>query len=537
MRNRPEKDSENQVAFSDGKGMVHQTNNILDVAKGGGVALIGTIATRVLSYLYQFVLIGAMGADSFGKFTLAMAVITFVGLVSSIGMPQGILRFGAIEAQEQGKESVHRVTKTAFQVTIPISLGLMAIMLIGSNFLATEIFKKTELTPVIQLLALTIPLMSLESCLLASTRALNVMKYSTIVGIVQPLTALVLAVPLVASGGGAISAAFAFFISYILGAGLAFYFYRRLIPRPEQKASKQLLIKMAKFSIPLSLTEWMHYANERTEIIFLGMLPGATAISIYRIAWSLAGLETILRLSLEQILAPFSSRMVHRKEIIELGRLYKATTKWGFTFALMIFLIYVLFSRDILNFFDPALVVGAGVLIALSFAQLFNEFTGPCNTILIMSGRSDLTLINMIVIFLLTVGFDWLLIPRYGLLGATIVGSISIILLNIARVVEVWWLLRIHPFKLNFYKPVLAGLFAAGIILAAQYLHWTETLLSALVAICIFCALYLAAIVLFKLDADDLVVLDAIKQKVLTLRLKKTVNPADKKGFTPEDFS
>lgn len=498
-------------------------SDILAVAKGGGIVFIGTIATRGLSYIYSLALIWGMGADSFGQFTLAMAIVMFIGLVATIGLPQGILRYGAIQAQKDGKAGAHQVTMSAMWVTIPVSLLLTAAVFWAAKSLSTLVFHKEELTPIIQLLAASIPFMSLQSILLAGTRALKVMKYSTIVWVVQPAAALLLAILFLYLGGGAEAASLAYVISYIIGAGLSLYFYLRLIPRVDRGSGRFSIGDMIKFSIPLSMTEWMHFTNERIEIFFLGMLPGSLDISIYKIAWSLAGLETMLRLSLEQMLAPFSSDLTHRRELKQLEGLYKATTKWGFSGALMIFLVYVLFSRDILAIFDPALMVGSGVLIALSFAQLFNEFTGPCNTILLMSGRSDLTLINTIIIFVLSFALDWVLIPRYGLVGAAIVGSGAVILLNTMRVLEVWWTLKMHPFKLNFIKPVLAGLAAAGIIAFAQRLGLTGNLWIDVVLILIFCAIYLALIYLLKLDADDQVVIAALKHKLLTLRKTRQV--------------
>lgn len=498
-----------------------QEQNILDVAKGGGIVFVGTVATRSLSYIYSLALIWSMGADSFGQFTLALAIVMFIGLVSTIGLPQGILRFGTIEALQDGKAGAHNVTRSALRITIPISLLLMVAVFLTANSLSTLIFHKEELTPIIQLLAVSIPFMSLQSTLLAGTRALKVMRYSTVVWIVQPLIALLLAILFIYRGGGVESAALAYVISFIFGAGLALFFYLRLIPRQDRRASHYSIRNLLKFSIPLSLTEWMHFANERIEIFFLGLLPGTLDISIYKIAWSLAGLETMLRLSLEQILAPFSSDLTHRREIKELDGLYKATAKWGFTGALMIFLVYVLFSKEILQCFDPELVVGSSILIALSFAQLFNEFTGPCNTVLIMSGRSDLSLVNTIFIFVFGVSMSWLFIPRYGLVGAAVVGALGVILVNIMRVVEVWLILRIHPWKLSFLKPVAAGVSAAAIIRLAQSQGWLETLLADLIAILFFCVVYLALIYLFKLDPEDLVVMAALKRKMQSMRKEK----------------
>ncbi len=489
------------------------SDNLLVVAKGGGVAFIGTAAARGLSYVYNLALIRTLGADDFGQFSLTLAIVTFIGLVSNIGLPQGIIRYGAIRAQTHGKNGVHQVTKAAIQVAIITGLILMVAVVLSSPAIASGIFHREELTPIFRVLALSIPFMSLQSMLLAATRSLKVMKYSTIVWIVQPMIALLLAIPLVYIGLGIMAAALAYVISHVCGAALALFYYIRLIPSENRDQEKYPLGKMMKFSIPLSMTEWMHFTNERTEIFFLGLLPGAVDISIYKIAWSLAGIETMLRLALEQILAPFSSDLTHRREPKKLEVLYKTTSKWGFTLALMIFGIYFLFGKELMGIFDPALTAGAWVLIALGAAQLVNEITGPCNTILIMSGRSDLTLLNTIVIFAIVITLDWLLIPKMGLIGAAIAGATSIILINIFRVVEVWLLLKIHPFKWSFFKPFIAAVIAGGVIYAGRTVIDSRSLIIPLVGSVLFWIAYLAIIWVLRLDADDMIVVDALKKK------------------------
>ncbi|MBN1314364.1 MAG: oligosaccharide flippase family protein, partial [Anaerolineales bacterium] len=209
-------------------------DNLLSVAKGGGVAFIGTAVARGLSYVYNLALIRALGADDFGQFALTLAIVTFIGLVSSIGLPQGIIRYGAIRAQTHGKNGVHQVTKSAVRIALIAGLLLMAVVAWAAPDITSGIFHREELTPIFRILALSIPFMSLQSVLLAATRSLKVMKYSTIVWIVQPMIALLLAIPLVLIGLGIMAAAIAYVISFVCGAALALVYYLRLIP-PENR--------------------------------------------------------------------------------------------------------------------------------------------------------------------------------------------------------------------------------------------------------------------------------------------------------------
>ncbi len=494
------------------------SGEILTVAKGGGIAFTGSISERIVNYGYSTALIWGIGPESFGLFTLAMAICYFIGVISNLGLAYGIIRFGTIHTGARGRTGTHQATMSALAVTLPVGLLAALLVTLGSSFLANVLFKKPELAPLIRALGLSIPFLAVQSTLLAGTRALKVVKYSAIVWVFQPLVALLLAIPILVRGGDVDAVASVYVLSYVLSASLTTFFYLRLIPREYRVMAKFPLGRMVRFSIPLSVTQWFQYVNDRTEVFFLGLLPGAIDVGIYNIAWRIAGLETIFHLSMDQILGPVSSDLSHRQDMEKLDTLYKTTTKWAFTGALLLFLIFCFASTSIMKFFSASFVVGAGVLVVLAFAQLVNAATGSCNTILIMSGHSDMSLFNTIVLFAVSIASDWTLIPRYGLSGAAAAGAASVILVNIMRVVEVWWKLKIQPFKWSFAKPAMAGLLGFGAVSVLRTFLFSGGLLVDMGYSVLLGSIYVTVIYLLKLDNEDLYVLRAIGQKLRVRR-------------------
>jgi O-antigen/teichoic acid export membrane protein len=275
---------------------------------------------------------------------------------------------------------------------------------------------------------------------------------------------------------------------------------------------------MLKFSLPLSFNQWIHFINERTEIFFLGLLPNAVHIGIYNVAWRVATMETMFVESLNHIVAPLASDLSHRKAIKELESLYKTTAKWDFTFGLAIFLVLWTFSEKIMTLFDPAYAIGATVLVWLGFAQLVNAGTGPCGTVLIMSGRSDLSFMNTVILLAVSIGLDIWLIPKYGLRGAAWAGAMAVILVNLLRLFEVWLTLKIHPFKWGFAKPIAAGALSSVSIYFLQSGVFSEGLLLDLVSLLLLIFIYIAIIYLLKLDSEDILVIDSVRRKILRFR-------------------
>jgi O-antigen/teichoic acid export membrane protein len=168
--------------------------------------------------------------------------------------------------------------------------------------------------------------------------------------------------------------------------------------------------------------------------------------------------------------------------------------------------------------FDPAFLAGSSVLVALGFAQLLNACTGPCGTVLIMSGHSDISLANTLALFGMSVGLDWLLIPPYGLGGAALAGLLAVVTINLLRVGEVWWLLRIHPFKWSFVKPIVAALLSVALVVGLRSLFQAETLVLDLAYALLLVVAYVAMIYLLKLDAEDALVINAVRGRILGLK-------------------
>jgi O-antigen/teichoic acid export membrane protein len=427
------------------------------------------------------------------------------------------VRFGAIQAQAKGEANIHKTTMVALRISLAASLLFAVTLIASASWIAESIFHKPELTSLIAGLSLCIPFMSVQALLLAATLALKTVKYSVLVRVAQPFAALVLAIALLALGGGMQAVAFAMVGSYIIGAGLAICFYRRVVPRKEKDARSLPVGQMLKFSLPLSLSQWLNFANQRTEVFFLGLLPRAVDVGIYNIAWRIAGLETMFSESLGQIFAPFGSELSHRRQIKQLNDMYKATTKWAFAGALMLFAIFALFPQTILGIFDPSFTSAGWVLIALGFAQLINSVTGPCGVLLVMSGRSDLNLLNTIILLITSIALDWLLIPTHGLAGAAVAGAATIILVNLLRVIEVWLTLKVHPFKWSMMGPLVAAIAGWVFVYVLRAIVSSQSIMMDITYAVLLVAVYLTIIYFFKLDDDDKLVLKAMRQKMVTV--------------------
>ena len=207
---------------------------------------------------------------------------------------------------------------------------------------------------------------------------------------------------------------------------------------------------------------------------------------------------------------PIISDLYSQGELLRLEKFYQTTTKWSVTFNIPIFLTFLLFADSLLALFGADFTAGATGLIILSVGSLINAATGICGPMINMTGHQTLTFVNAVVYLTATLLLDILLIPRFGVTGAALAGSLTIMLVNFLRAGEIFVLLKMLPYNKSFLKLIAAGLLAAGLTYAAdQFLITYSPLARVGAGMTLLWGSYALLVVLFKLSAEDQILLDS----------------------------
>jgi O-antigen/teichoic acid export membrane protein len=180
----------------------------------------------------------------------------------------------------------------------------------------------------------------------------------------------------------------------------------------------------------------------------------------------------------------------------------------------------MLLAEPICRFFGAPFVRGAGALAVLSAGWLVHSALGLSGTLLVMSGRSRLFLADMGLLVVLNIALCALLIPRAGVLGAAQATALSVVLIDILMLVQVYQLMRIHPFRKDWLKPIAAG--AAAIaptwFMAEQAFRGIRGILP-LIILCAFCIMiYVLVLAALKFSPEEKLVLNRIRDKARGLR-------------------
>jgi O-antigen/teichoic acid export membrane protein len=218
--------------------------------------------------------------------------------------------------------------------------------------------------------------------------------------------------------------------------------------------------------------------------------------------------------SLNQVYSPQASRLFLGDRRDDLAVLFKSMGKWSFTLAFPLFCLTVAFPKQVLSVFGPGFASSSSALVVLAVAMMFNFASGPVTTSLIVIGRSSLALIDYIFVLAAELGLAVLLIPRYGLVGAAIARLVGTAINNLVPMAQVWWSERIHPYRIDYWKPVGAGSIAtvaAVIIVRVSGLAVSRP--AALLAAAVIGVAYAGLLLAFGLTAEDRVAIDALLRR------------------------
>lgn len=493
------------------------------IAKGAGIFFIGSIIGVGLRYIFELIVARNLGTDLFGLFILGLSILKIMEIISTLGLHRGVLRYIALFQGEGDKERIKGTIILAMKVVIVVGLIISLLTILLSKFVATNIFHKIDLTNVLKIFAVAIPFTALTTIFVFSTQSLKIMKYTVYVReIFEPAIRIIIVIIMFSIGWVLFGAIFAFIISLMLGTFLAFFYLKTLFPTIVNKKVKPFYEyrKIFNFSWPLLLADFFGFVVIWINILMIGYFKASHDVGVYSASHRTALLGGIILVSFNSIFSPIIADFYNRKKFKRLEQLFKIVTKWILSLSFPVCLLMIFYASEILSLFGENFVPGTTCLVILSIALLVNSVIGSSGIMIMMSGKSKINLLNNTLTAFLIISFNFLLIPKHGIVGAALSFLLSVILVSIIRLVETYLIFKLHPFRIDFFKPLLAGVISFSILklLTKHLIKFENSMLLIISGSLIFSFIYVLIIYLLKVEDEDRIILQRIKTKLLIFK-------------------
>ena len=493
---------------------------VTTLAKGAGIFFAGTVLGSGLRYVFELILARRLGPSLFGVFFLGFSVFKLLEKVATLELGSGMLRFVSLYKGERDPERVKGTILGGLKVALLGGAVTALALFLFSPSLSLGVFHEVQLIPVLRIFSLGVIFTAATGILVHSLQALGVVQYRVYVSMLfEPASSIVLALLFLSLGMGLLGASLAFLLPIVLSVFVAFWFLKRLFPplaRNEVVPSADIK-KLLSFSLPLFLAGLLVLFMRQVTPLMLGYFRPAREVGIYAAALRTSLLLALVLDSFNAIFAPMIADLTNKRELEKLERLFKVVTKWIFALILPLFLTLILFGEEVLGLWGKGYREGFTCLVILCAGQLINCVAGPVGYMISMSGRTMISLANTAGVLFLNVILNIYLIPRYGILGSAVAVSLALILVNLIKLIEVRLILKIHPYRLDFLKPLAAAIFSSMVVFVVGFrlLPAEGALLRLALGSFILVSLYAALLAALGIGQEEKVVLVKIKQRLL----------------------
>ncbi len=496
---------------------VSRQKNLRVVAKGAGISLFGGWMGQGTTFLFGLVIARTLGAAEYGLYTLGVMILNTLMGVSLFGLDTACRRYVALARGVNEPGKVKGTIVTSLSISGATSTLVAVLLFFSSDFIASRIFGKPELASILQVLSVTLPVLSLTRVMLSCTVAFRTAKYNVLVEDVfkcwfKLAAALVLLVLLGYRLGGLVVI---FVVTAVLGCVLSAYYLNRVFPLMNRKihASYQPRSLLA-FSLPIFGVGLVAILQGQIDVYMLGLISTIENVGVYKVALSLAIMVPGPLMALNAIFSPMIADMHNRGDLRELEKLFHTITRWSLAVSLPICLVLVFYAGPFLGIFGQGFAAGAASLGILTIGQLVNAATGPVGIMILMTGRPYVNLVNAITTLAISALLSFLLIPHFGMVGAAIGNTVGLTGVNVVKLLQVRLFLKMQPWGKGLWKPIVAGIIATGLALLTSGWLPPLNLWALLINLTIILSAYPAVLWLLGLDQEDRLMVGAVKRKL-----------------------
>jgi len=492
------------------------------IAKGGTFVLLGSLFGKGLKFLAEVVLGRNLGPDGYGIYALGLSVLTILKHFSTIGLKTGVLRFGAGYSATKEHSKFRGLIKFSLLAVLAGGLVVCLALFLSGGYLARSVFHDARLRGIFYLVGIGLPVYGAMWVVTEAIRAQKKMGvYTLLEHVGDPLLFLVLMAIGLLFGLTSSFALTAFIISVGVVGIIGLIIVLRSVPfqkgtEPSVKSFDYEPRRWLGYSAPLVLVGVSYMLLHETDRVMLGYFLGTESVGLYNAAARLAYLSEIFINSFAGIFSPLAAGLFDRREFERIRFLLVTTTRWTLILTLPLVGLLVIFPDFFLSWFGSEYKVASFPLMFMAFAYLTSAGTGNTGALLKMVDRQNVEVINTVTAALLNIVLNLLLIPIYGIAGAAIGTGLSIIIIQIVKLIEVKLFLGFSPYELNFLKPVFAGLISGSIILVIKnYLHFSNPRF-VLVCIAIFILCYILLLVLFGIEKEERALIKHLRSLIQT---------------------
>ena len=460
-------------------------------SRRSALALGGASVSGLATILTVIIATRSLSESGAGEYFVAIALFAIGQGLSSLGAETGLQYFVPTMPTDSARRLITRIEiasgiiGTVLAVFVFAGASGVAALLAGGDG-ATQ-----ATTDVIRLAALTLPFAGLYEVSMGALRACDEVVASSILDrVIRPIAQVAAMIGAAVAGWGSTG----MYLAWVLPTLVTVVVAVIRLALAELPSTGDLTMDVSRsvfwrYTGPRSVARVAQVLTQRLDVLILAAVFSLQDAAIYGAASRCMIAGVFLATALKQTVQPQLRREIAFGDRDTVKAVYGATTTWLVLVTWPVYLAMITHAPVVMSVFGTEYVTGAPVLSLLSGAMLVAIACGLVDVVLLMLGRSWLSLINVVAALVVNVVLNLALAPQLGMIGSAIAWVAAILIANVVPLIQTSRV-GLHPGGRPLWTACAVSTLAFGIPLAIERLMFGPELRPFLIALAASTALY-----------------------------------------------
>ncbi len=305
-------------------------------AKGSFHMLWGLVVSTLIGSVGMIFIARLLGSDQYGLFTIVITVPLLIQIFRDWGVNSAMVKFTAQYRAEGRTNEIRSIYLTGILFEVAVGLALSLLSFFFADFLATTLFNRPVIAPLIQIVSFSIFSGGLVAAATSAFVGYERLELNSVMLVFQSFSKTALIIALVVLGFGTSGATIGYtagtFIAAAIGVALIGIIYRKLPKSSSRKLElKAYFTSMLTYCLPLSFATMIMFLLPQ---FFAFMLPihyvtDNVTIGNYGVAMNFVVLITFFTMPITTTMFPAFSKLDPKKDRDSLKNVFRFSIKYG----------------------------------------------------------------------------------------------------------------------------------------------------------------------------------------------------------------
>ena len=455
---------------------VHKANR--KQIRGSSLLLSGRLISTGTNFLAQVLIVRYLSTTDYGAWAYALSIAAFLQTFVPLGLDRATSRFVPIYHEKHEYDKMFGTMLMVFGTIFAVGVLAITAFFAFPEQLARLIHDQQQPVRLVFILIFLAPVDALDALMVdlfacfSNARAIFFRRYVLAPGLKMAVVLL-----LIFERSGATLLAYGYLAASTFGVLFYGWMFLRMLRKRGllekfDLAKLQLPAKeVLSFTIPLLTSDLVMVTMQLSAAMMLGYFHDVTAVAFFRVTMPLALLNRMVMNSFSTLYKPAAARLFARGDYEGINKLYWQSAVWIAALTFPVFAATFSLAKPLTIFLYGNRYAGASVILALlSLGYYFDAALGNNGLTLKVLGKIRYIVTINILVLVGSLGIQYLLIPRYGALGAGIGTAASVILYNILKQTGLRLVTGVSLFDKQyapFYLTLVLG--ATGLLLVGWF--------------------------------------------------------------------